>query len=133
MFFHTKLFKNNKPKYLKSIKNDKSDLNHFSKKSFWYETKLWILPYLKENEKLTKEYLIAKIKQEQNIANKIEAQANLLKMKEIREFNSIINEIFSDDGLPEEAKALKLAKVLENNNIKSLLNSTQKIITNQQH
>ena len=93
-----------------------------------------LLLYFKKSKKLTKEYAEAKIKQEQNIAKKIEAQTNLLKIKEIKDFNNIINDIFSDDGLPEIAKALKLAKIIENNNnIIPLLNSTQDIITNQHH
>ncbi len=84
--------------------------------SFWQKLKLWIFPYLKESENLTRQYFEAEIKQKQNNANKTEAETNLLKIKGIREYNSIINEIFSDDGLPEEAKALKLTKLLENNN-----------------
>ena len=67
------------------------------------------------SEKLINKYFVAKIKQEQNIAKKIQAQANILKIKEAKEFNKIINEIFSNDDLPEIAKALKMAKILENN------------------
>ena len=102
------------------------------KRSLWDRLKYWLFPYLKESEKLTRQYFEAEIKQKQNIAAKTEAETNLLNIKGAREFNNIINEIFSDDELPKEAKALKLAKLLENqDNIKSILNSTHEILTNQ--
>ena len=103
--------------------------NDASRKSLWNRIKYWLFPYLKESEKLTRQLIEAKVKQEENIALKTEAEINLLKIKEVREYNSIINEIFSDDKLPEEAKVLKLAKLLENNNDSiAILKSAKKSI-----
>ncbi|MBN2589357.1 MAG: hypothetical protein JXA96_05820 [Sedimentisphaerales bacterium] len=103
--------------------------NNTLKKSLWNRMKYWLFPYLKESERLTRQYFEAEIKQRQNITAKTEAETNLLKIKEVREFNSIINEIFSNDGLPEKAKALKLAKLLENNHkINSLYDSTHETV-----
>ncbi len=92
------------------------------KVAFWQKIKTWLFPRLKESERLTLEYFEAEIHKRQSEAEKIAAQANkisvqidVLKQKEVLEFNKIINEIFKDDGLPQAAKYLKLAKVLEHN------------------
>lgn len=37
------------------------------------------------------------------------------KQKEVQEFNKAVDDIYADDGLPESAKKLKFAKLLENN------------------
>jgi hypothetical protein len=85
------------------------------KVTFWQKIKTWLFPRLKESERLTLEYFEAEIHKRQSEADKIAAQTEVLKQKEVFEFNKIINEIFKDDGLPKSAKYLKLAKVLEKN------------------
>lgn len=94
----------------------------FHIKMFWQKIKAWLYPQLIESERLTKDYFEANVHKKQNEADKIAAQAKnivaqteVLKQKEVLEFNKIINEIFRDDGLPKAAKYLKLAKVLEKN------------------
>ena len=84
-------------------------------KTFLQKIRTWLFPRLKESERLTLEYFEAEIHKRQSEADKITAQKDLLKQKEVLEFNRIINEIFKDDGLPQAAKYLKLAKVFEKN------------------
>ena len=104
---------------------DRYNLGNYQKKSSWHTIKLWLYFKLCYSERLIKEYFEAKIKQEQNIAKKIEAQTNILKIKEAKEFNNIINEIFSNNDIPDIAKAFKIAKILESN--PKLLEEFQKV------
>ena len=82
----------------------------------------WIFPHLQLGEELAEEYFEAKVKKEQS-------EANILKLKEVGEFNNIINDIFSNDDLPQVVKALKLAKIIESNpDVIVHLESAKKII-----
>jgi hypothetical protein len=113
------------------LKEERVLSKHFPKPTIWKSIIAWLFPYLKKSEKLTKQFFEAKVKQEQNVAKKINAQTNLLKIKETKEFNIIINEIFSDDRLPDIAKQLKLAKLIKNNpEVIAQLNFAKNIIEN---
>jgi hypothetical protein len=109
--------------FLKIISQKKQGLSKpIRKVTFWQKIKTWLFTRLIESERLTLEYFEAEIHKKQSEADKITAQAKnitaqteVLKQKEVLEFNKIINEIFKDDGLPKAVKYLKLAKILEKN------------------
>jgi len=86
---------------------------------FW--RRLW--PRLKENSELGEAYLGAKVAQEQNTARKLAEEAAEIAARREREdrtsklddaakFNALVDDIFADDGLPQEIKALKLTNLV---------------------
>jgi hypothetical protein len=92
------------------------------KKTRWQKLRDALIPYLKSSKRLAQSYAEAAAQKERNEAQKIAEQAaeiaarkDLTKQKEVREFSSRIDDIFAVDGLPPVAKALKLAKLMENN------------------
>lgn len=88
----------------------------------WERFKFWLSPHLKKNEELAEAYAKAKVEKEKSEARKrteeaaeIAARKDLTRQKEVKEFCNIVDVIFADDGLPPGAKALKLAKLMEEN------------------
>ncbi len=89
----------------------------------------WLHPHLKKSEKLTEAYAEAKVTKETNEANRIAQEAakiaaqtdlenakkDIVKQKEVEQFSANIDDIYKDDGLPLQAKQMKMAKLLENN------------------
>ena len=94
----------------------------FHKRTRWQRFITALFPPLKNSKRLAEAYAEAKVEREKGEAYriaeqtaKISARKDLLKQQEVKEFNSIIDEIFKSDGLPPAAKMLKLAKLVENN------------------
>ncbi len=122
MFFRKKECKHSLPSNSNSLEfltikagNDQELSRPFHIKTFWQRITTWLFPNLKLSENLLIDYFKAKVQKEKSEAQKIEAQTNIARQKEVKEFNKAINEIFAEDGLPRAAKALKLAKVIEKN------------------
>lgn len=98
-------------------------------KRLWSRFKRWLFPHIYKTEKLATEYAEAKVQKEKSSARKIAEEAAdiaakkdterakkaLLDQEEVLKFNSAVDDIFGDDGLPEEAKVLKFAKLMEKN------------------
>ncbi|NIP27268.1 MAG: hypothetical protein GWN67_01370 [Phycisphaerae bacterium] len=86
-------------------------------------------PWLKKSEVLVAAYAEAKavrpsienvklVKDAVEIAAKeelIQGKINLVKQEEVQKFNAIVDDIYKNDGLPEEAKLLKLVKLIQAN------------------
>jgi len=94
----------------------------FHKITFWHRLKAALFPCLKNSKRLAELCAEARVEKERSEACKIAEQANeivvrsdLIKQNETIVFNSIVNDIFANDGLPPAGKILKLAKLMENN------------------
>ena len=86
----------------------------------WVRFKSWIFSHLRKTEYLAELYAEAKVAKEENEAWKtaeeaadIDARKDLKRLKELQRFNAIVDDIFANDGIPPEAKVLKLAKLFE--------------------
>jgi len=117
-------FKNEQSsEYLKiQSRKDTNVLEHSRKRTRWQRFKAILFPYLSRSKDLAYTYTEAKVEKERSEARKIEEEANeiaakrdLIKQKSAKEFGYVIDEIFADDSLPAFAKALKLAKLMEEN------------------
>ena len=102
---------------------DKSSLPpEHGKRTCWQKLRDALIPSLKSSRRLAEAYAEATVQKERNEAQKIAEEAaeitarkNLVTQEEVRKFASIIDDIFTADDLPPVAKALKLAKLMENN------------------
>lgn len=101
---------------------DRRSASYINNGSFWYRFKAFVCPWLRQSEDLVEAYAKAKVEREENEARKIAEEAaeiaarkDVTRQKEVKTFNAIIDDIFKDDTLPMGAKALKLAKLIENN------------------
>jgi len=88
----------------------------------WERFKFWLFPHLRKSGELAEAYAEAKVEKEKSEARKrteeaaeIAARKDVTRQEEVKEFCSIVDGIFADDGLPPGAKALKLAKLMEEN------------------
>ena len=88
----------------------------------WQRFKAALFPHLRKSKELAEAYTKAKVEKERSEARKtaeeaaeIAAKKDLLKQKGAKAFNAVIDDIFADDSLPAGAKALKLAKLMEEN------------------
>ena len=85
-----------------------------------------IFPHLLKTVALGRKYIRAKVTQEENKAKKTAAEAAEIaarkelqeqeaateRQREVQEFSKNVDDIFKDDGLPPDAKMLKMAKYL---------------------
>ncbi len=114
-----------------------------SEKGRWKLFTEWFVTYLKKCEELMEAYAEAKIEKEKSQARKTTEEAaeiaarkdteiarkRLMDQEEILKFNTVIDDIFKDDGLPSVAKALKFAKLLkENPEVVAQLNKVKEVI-----
>jgi hypothetical protein len=97
--------------------------------TLWERFEFFLFPHLKRSKELAEAYAEAKVEKEKSEARKTTEQAakiaarrdlelerkRIPDQEEIREFNAAVDNIFSDDRLPEQAKALKFAKLIEKN------------------
>ena len=95
----------------------------------WKRFKSFFRRKAKKGVKLGEAYAAAEVSKKQSDArknleeaaklaaekDKIKTEENLQKQKVVQEFNKAVDDIYADDGLPESAKKLKLAKLMENN------------------
>jgi hypothetical protein len=88
----------------------------------WQRLKATLFPHLKRSKELAYAYTEAKVEKERSEARKIAEEAaeiaakkDLIRQKSAKEFVAVIDDIFADDSLPPGAKALKLAKLMEEN------------------
>ncbi len=92
------------------------------KTTLWQKVKNALILHLKHGRHLAEAYAEATVQKEYSEAHKIAEEAaeiaarkDLIKQEEVKEFASIVDNIFAADGLPQTAKALKLAKLMQNN------------------
>lgn len=90
--------------------------------TLWQKLKNALIPHLKHGRRLAEAYAEATVQKEYSEARKIAEEAaeiaarkDLIKQEEVKEFAGIVDSIFAADDLPQTAKALKLAKLMENN------------------
>jgi hypothetical protein len=102
--------------------NESCLLRTRGKKTRWQKLRDALIPYLKSSRRLAEVYAEAAVQKERSEAQKIAGEAaeiaarkDLIKQKEVKEFSSNIDDIFAVNDLPPVAKALKLAKLMENN------------------
>jgi len=86
--------------------------------SRWECFKKFVSPWLRKGSDLADRYGEAKLLQEKSKAAKtmqeaaqIAVKTELQRLENIKVFNTILDAIFADDGLPGEAKLLKLEKL----------------------
>jgi hypothetical protein len=96
--------------------------DHGAEPDRWRRFKEFILPWLKKGSDLGAEYSEARLAQEKNKARKtaeeaaeIAARRDVAQQRAVRDFGANVDAIFADDGLPDEARALKFAKLIESN------------------
>jgi hypothetical protein len=102
----------------------------------WQKFKAALFPYLRRSKELADAYTEAKVQQERSEACKIAEEASeiaakkdLIRQKSAKEFGAVIDDIFADDSLPPGAKALKLAKLMEENpQVAAQLDNVKEII-----
>ena len=92
------------------------------KRTCWQRLKATLFPHLKRSKELAYAYTEAKVEKERSEARKIAEEAteiaakkDLIRQKSAKEFVAVVDDIFTDDGLLLGAKALKLAKLMEEN------------------
>jgi len=90
--------------------------------SRWQRFKRFVFPWLRKGKDFGQEYARARFAKEQNEAEKLAREASEIaartdteRQRTVREFSKNVDAIFADDGLPEEAKMLKLAKLMGEN------------------
>jgi hypothetical protein len=88
----------------------------------WQQLKAFLFPHLSRYKELADAYTKAKVEKERSEARKIAEQAaeiaarkDLIRQKSAKKFGTVIDDIFADDSLPPGAKALKLAKLMDEN------------------
>lgn len=88
----------------------------------WQRFKAFLFPHLRRSKELADAYTEAKVEKERSEARKVAEEAaeiaakkDLIRQKSAKEFGAVIDDIFADDSLPPGAKALKLAKLMEEN------------------
>lgn len=131
-------FKNEQPsEYLKiQSRKDTNVLERSRKRTRWQRLKATLFPYLRRSKELAYAYTEAKVEKERSEARKIAEEAaeiaakkDLIRQKSAKEFCAVIDDIFADDSLPPVAKALKLAKLMEENpRVVAKLERVEKII-----
>jgi hypothetical protein len=122
-------FKNNGINSIVTVKGMPNSLDKSTERSLWERFKCWSSPRLKRIEELADAYADVKVQRETNRARKTMEEAGeiaarrdieiqkkrILDQQEIHEFSKAVNEIFTNDGIPAEGKALKFAKLIEKN------------------
>ena len=91
---------------------------------------------MRRSKELADAYTEAKVQKERSEACKIAEEASeiaakkdLIRQKSAKEFGAVIDDIFADDSLPPGAKALKLAKLMEENpQVAAQLDNVKEII-----
>ena len=88
----------------------------------WQRFKHWFFPSLRKSKELAEAYAEAKVETEKSSARKtteeaaeIAARKDLTRLKGVKKYNEIVDDIFADDGLSQDGKLLKLAKLMETN------------------
>jgi hypothetical protein len=98
-------------------------------KTLWNLFKEWLCTHFKKGEELIEAYAEAKVEKEKSQAKKTAeetaeiaakrdtelARKRLIEHEEMQRFNVVVDDIFKEDGLPDEAKVLKFAKLIEKN------------------
>jgi hypothetical protein len=124
-------------KYLKVRSRQETDvLIRSGNRTRWQRLKATLFPHLKRSKELAYAYTEAKVEKERSEARKIAEEANeiatkreIIKQRSAKEFGNVIDDIFKDDCLPLGAKALKLAKLMEENpQVLAHLEKAEKVI-----
>lgn len=117
-------FKNEQPsEYLKiQSRKDTNVLERYRKRTRWQRFKDALSPHLSGSKELAYAYTKAKVEKELSEALRIAEEAaeiaakkDLIRQKGVKEFGAVIDDIFAVDSLPPGAKALKLAKLIQEN------------------